>query len=729
MVVLISGYNFKGFDVLPRCYGLKNAPDTELISMTPPPSHLSHPKYRPDIDGLRAVAVLAVVTFHAFPTWMKGGFLGVDVFFVISGFLISTIIFENLDRGTFSFSEFYVRRVRRIFPALVVVLLACLGFGWFVLLADELNQLGKHVAASAGFVSNFVSGSEAGYFDNSAETKPLLHLWSLGIEEQFYIVWPLLLWFAWKRKFNLLTLAVVVALVSFYLNVKGMKHDSVATFYSPQARFWELLCGSILAWFVLYKKNSFANIFSKSGGWLAKVIYRQEIKSDGRRLPSVLSLLGCLLLAYGFWNTSNTLSPPGTWALVPVLGAVSIILAGPKAWINRNILSNQIAVWFGLISFPLYLWHWPLLSFARIVENEEPSLTIRITAVVLSVALAWLTVTLIEKPFRFGSQRIGLKVATLCGSVFVIGITGLVVSHVDFSRSHGCEKLAIKRKGFEHAFGSSLAWYRGKNDWLYLGNAYDNTVAKLKLTIVPQDSQVESTKEFFASIAAASSKHNTRLVLIVGPNKSSIYPEYLPDELLPSPKKYSSFFLEKLKEVPNLAVYDPTIDLLALKQSEGFLYSRTDTHWNNKGAFLTYSGFSKLLDLPVPKVEFQNGSARGGDLIGISKLKDFPLHAEDNWVVVWNDKPVRTEKVISNEQKTTFRSAILVANEKPLSDKYVWVVGDSFADPLKQYFNATFKEVRYLGHWAHKPEDWALELANADKKPDMIVVVRVERSF
>ena len=181
--------------------------------MTPPPSHLSHPKYRPDIDGLRAVAVLAVVTFHAFPTWMKGGFLGVDVFFVISGFLISTIIFENLDSGTFSFSEFYVRRVRRIFPALVVVLLACLGFGWFVLLADELNQLGKHVAASAGFVSNFVSGSEAGYFDNSAETKPLLHLWSLGIEEQFYIVWPLLLWFAWKKKLNLLTLAVVVALV------------------------------------------------------------------------------------------------------------------------------------------------------------------------------------------------------------------------------------------------------------------------------------------------------------------------------------------------------------------------------------------------------------------------------------------------------------------------------------------------------------------------------------
>jgi peptidoglycan/LPS O-acetylase OafA/YrhL len=164
--------------------------------MTTPTPHFSHPKYRPDIDGLRAVAVLSVVAFHAFPAWMKGGFIGVDVFFVISGFLISTIIFENLDRGTFSFAEFYARRIKRIFPALLLVLIASFAFGWFALLADEFKQLGKHIAAGAGFVSNLVLWSEAGYFDNSAETKPLLHLWSLGIEEQFYIIWPFVLWFA-----------------------------------------------------------------------------------------------------------------------------------------------------------------------------------------------------------------------------------------------------------------------------------------------------------------------------------------------------------------------------------------------------------------------------------------------------------------------------------------------------------------------------------------------------
>ncbi len=170
------------------------------------------------------------------------------MFFVISGYLISTIIFENLDSGTFSFAEFYARRVKRIFPALLLVLTASYAFGWFALFADEYKQLGKHIAAGAGFVSNIVLWNEAGYFDSSAETKPLLHLWSLGIEEQFYVVWPLLLWLAWKQKFDLLTITIIVALVSFFLNINGVKEDTVATFYSPQTRFWELLCGSLLAW-------------------------------------------------------------------------------------------------------------------------------------------------------------------------------------------------------------------------------------------------------------------------------------------------------------------------------------------------------------------------------------------------------------------------------------------------------------------------------------------------
>jgi peptidoglycan/LPS O-acetylase OafA/YrhL len=398
--------------------------------MTVQQPHLSHLKYRPDIDGLRAVAVLAVVAFHAFPNWVRGGFIGVDVFFVISGYLISTIIFENLDKGTFSFAEFYSRRIRRIFPALLLVLIACFAFGWFALLADEYKQLGKHIAAGAGFISNFTLWNEAGYFDNSAETKPLLHLWSLAIEEQFYIVWPLLLWFAWKRKFNLLTIAIVVAIASFILNIKGVKHDMVATFYSPQTRFWELLSGSLLAWIALYKKDTFANIKHKVDLWLSRIVYSEKQGADGKTLSNVLSFIGLLLLVYGFWRINKELSFPGKWALVPVLGVVLIITAGSKAWVNRTILSNKVAVWFGLISYPLYLWHWPILSFARIVESEVPSRNIRIAAVALSIALAWFTYKLVERPLRFGKHS-KAKVAVLVVLMAVVGYVG----YNNFSRN------------------------------------------------------------------------------------------------------------------------------------------------------------------------------------------------------------------------------------------------------------------------------------------------------
>ena len=386
-------------------------------------SYLSHPKYRPDIDGLRSLAVLAVVAFHAFPNLMKGGFIGVDVFFVISGYLISTIIFESLDQGAFSFAEFYSRRIRRILPALILVLVACFAFGWFSLLAEEYKQLGKNIAAGAGFVSNFALWSDAGYFDNSSEAKPLLHLWSLGIEEQFYIVWPLLLWGAWKQKFNLLTITILVASISFFLNANGIKHDTVATFYSPQTRFWELLAGSLLAWHTLYRKVAFQSLALKIDSGLANIIYREKGERKGATLANLLSTTGLALLGYGFWQINKDSTFPGVWALIPVTGSVLIIIAGQKAWINRHILSNKIAVWLGLISFPLYLWHWPLLSFARILESETPSTEIRIGLVVLSIMLAWFTCMLIERPIRFGKYN-NAKVGTLLMLLVAVGYIG-----------------------------------------------------------------------------------------------------------------------------------------------------------------------------------------------------------------------------------------------------------------------------------------------------------------
>lgn len=210
---------------------------------------LAKSNYRPDIDGLRAVAVLLVVGFHAFPGRFPGGFVGVDIFFVISGYLITGILLKEMESSDFSFARFYARRVRRIFPALILVLLCCFVVGWFVLLPDEFKALGKHIFGGAAFFSNFVLLHDAGYFDAAAVRKPLLHLWSLGIEEQFYIVWPVVLFLAFQiRRVGWMITAIFVA--SFLANVLTIGRNPVAAFYWPFTRAWELMSGGILVWMV-----------------------------------------------------------------------------------------------------------------------------------------------------------------------------------------------------------------------------------------------------------------------------------------------------------------------------------------------------------------------------------------------------------------------------------------------------------------------------------------------
>lgn len=432
--------------------------------------HLSHPKHRPDIDGLRAMAILSVVVFHAFPSWMKGGFIGVDVFFVISGFLISTIIFENLEKGTFSFGEFYARRITRIFPALLLVLTASYLLGWFCLLSDEYKQLGRHIAGGAGFISNFVLWQEVGYFDNASEKKPLLHLWSLGIEEQFYIIYPFMLWLAWKRKFNLITIVIVIAIGSFVINAKGIKTDPIATFYSPKTRFWELMFGGVLAWGILYKPEWVPSFKGQLDRWLTIALYRKPREFDGKTLSNVISIFGLALLLFGFFKIEKGLGFPGKWALVPVWGAVLIILAGQQAWVNRKILSNRILVWFGLISFPLYLWHWVGLSFARILEGDTPSIGIRFFVVIVSVIFAWLTYKFVENPVRTGSNNkvktfILLLCMTVIGSAgystyYLDGIPERDISQKYISYSKSIEVTERKGECFEIPFA-----YKKEGEW------------------------------------------------------------------------------------------------------------------------------------------------------------------------------------------------------------------------------------------------------------------------
>lgn len=387
------------------------------------------PGYRRDIDGLRAVAILSVLVFHAFPSSLPGGFVGVDIFFVISGFLISSIIFRGLQTEQFSFIQFYAHRARRIFPALTLVLATAFAFGWFTLLPDEFTQFGRHLAASAGFVQNFALWHEAGYFDIASESKPLMHLWSLAIEEQFYLLYPLLVWGAWRLGLNVLTTVVLLAFISFGINIDSIEKDATQTFYLPQTRIWELLAGAWVASMQLFRQEQRVDAVGRL--WLHRVTSHPFLLSgDGRRLMGHLLSLGGLALLFLSVTAIRADRPyPGWGALAPVTGASLVILAGPQSWGNRQLLGNRLMVFIGLVSYPLYLWHWPVLSYARILEAGAPPTAIRTLLLVASFLLAWMTYRFVEYPVRFGKRSQSRTIA-LCLLLAGLGGLGALISHL-----------------------------------------------------------------------------------------------------------------------------------------------------------------------------------------------------------------------------------------------------------------------------------------------------------
>ena len=305
-------------------------------------------KYRPDIDGMRAIAIILVVIYHAFPKFITGGFFGVDVFFVLSGYLISTIIIEQLNSNSFRLTDFYVRRIKRIVPALITVMVVSLILGWFLLLPMEYKQLGKHLLGGSTFISNFLSWNEVGYFDGAAESKPLLHLWSLSVEEQFYLLWPITLSWFYTKKYNLFNLIGLIALFSFILNIILVKINTEAAFYFPVARFWELMLGAMIIYCTPKTTPTIAFI---------------------RNHRSFISFLGLFVIVAVCLYVKKQFQIPGFWALLPTLGAALLIIS-ENGWVNRNVLSSRFMVWLGQISYPLYLWHWPILSFLHITHDD-----------------------------------------------------------------------------------------------------------------------------------------------------------------------------------------------------------------------------------------------------------------------------------------------------------------------------------------------------------------------
>ncbi len=339
--------------------------------------------------------------------------MGVDIFFVISGYLISLILFRELSAGAFSFANFYARRVRRLFPALVVVLSATIAFGGFVLFADEYKRLGKHAASAILFLLNFRLIDEAGYFDVASVAKPLLHLWSLSVEEQFYLFWPLLL--VLLRRLGLQNGSVLAILsgASLIYALDLAQHDFDALFFHPLARFWELLAGSVLA-----------HVHHQEGTHVLP-------SRIGHRIKDALSAVGlvAIILPLLLWHRDFT--HPGWLTIVPVLGAVIVIACGSLAAGNR-LLALKPLVWIGLISYPLYLWHWPILSFLHIVESGKPHLAALWLGAGFSLLLAATTYRYIEQPLRVPLQSrtrlvglMGTMGVLLAISVFVVKSDGL----------------------------------------------------------------------------------------------------------------------------------------------------------------------------------------------------------------------------------------------------------------------------------------------------------------
>lgn len=369
--------------------------------------------YRPDIDGLRAMAVLSVILFHAGFDWASGGFVGVDVFFVISGYLVGGIVLTGLERGDFSFGHFLERRFRRIVPPLLLTMAICLPFGWAWMMPDPFQNFGQSVVAATLSASNLLFQITINYFSPGVNEMPLVHTWSLGVEEQFYLSFPLLAWLLFRLSGNRrprvvdgVLLCVTVASLSYAIWLT--RKTEPASFYLPLQRFWELLFGALCAW---WTRN------------------RQPANGLQRELMAGFSLG---LLSWSVLHLDSNVAWPGSWTLLPVSATAVLLISAPGTQVAR-ILSSKPMVWVGLLSYGLYLLHQPVMAFARLRLLDDPSPSLLLALMLPTTALARLSQVYLEQPVR-DSRRFAIKpllwtCAALAGLLIA---TGLLLH-----RSHG----------------------------------------------------------------------------------------------------------------------------------------------------------------------------------------------------------------------------------------------------------------------------------------------------
>ena len=349
-------------------------------------------KYRAEIDGLRALAVIPVIFFHAGFELFNGGFVGVDVFFVISGYLITTILIEDIENKRFSIIHFYERRARRILPALFFVMLVCIPLAWLWMLPSQMKDFSQSLVAVSLFASNILFWWKSGYFDADSEEMPLLHTWSLAVEEQYYLLFPVFLMLAWRfGKHRVFWMIIGVAIISLLLSEWGWRNEATANFYLAPTRVWELLAGAIAAFMV--QKNGIQN-------------------------NNFLAALGLTAIIFSIFAYDQSTPFPSLYTLVPVLGAVLLVLYAHQTTFTARLLSTRLCVAIGLISYSAYLWHQPLFAFARVMQISAPTKIVMLCLSLMSIALAYFTWLFVENYFR-NKDKVGQK------TIFVTAFLGM----------------------------------------------------------------------------------------------------------------------------------------------------------------------------------------------------------------------------------------------------------------------------------------------------------------
>lgn len=369
-------------------------------------------KYRSEIDGLRAVAVLSVILYHAGFTVLSGGFVGVDVFFVISGYLITTLLISDLKHENFSIFQFYERRMRRILPALFFVLTASLPFAYFYILPNDFKIFGQSLITTVLGLSNLYFMTKVNYFAQSADLQPLLHTWSLAVEEQYYLIFPSLLAFTWRKSRNYALLAITILVtVSFLFSHWAAFENPSRNFFFTLSRFWEIGLGSICAFFN----------------------FRPHAK-----LNNFLGLFGFLLILISIFWYDSSIPFPSSWTLIPVFGSALVVLFATDTTFVGRLLSTTPLVNIGLISYSAYLWHQPIFVFARVKSIKEPGIAMMTILTVVSFALAWLTWRFVERPFRKGAGSFLIKSRSLFFASSAIG-SALILFGVSAQLLNGFE--------------------------------------------------------------------------------------------------------------------------------------------------------------------------------------------------------------------------------------------------------------------------------------------------